>query len=125
MALGSDADIRFRDGRSFDREFSFEANGRAAALGFSISVDAICLRLRLPEALWSELVNEFGPQSRAMRTARVHDQAVHGPYLKAVDNSSAREWLAQLMLAALGNEAIAKSISLVKPPAISLTVPPI
>jgi hypothetical protein len=112
MALGSDADIRFRDGRSFNKEFSFEADGTAAALGFSISVDAMCFRLRFPEALWSELGDEFGPLYSAMRTARFHDQAVHGPYLGGVDNSFAREWLAQLMLATLANEAIAKSISL-------------
>jgi DEAD/DEAH box helicase/Helicase conserved C-terminal domain len=112
MALGSDAGIRFRDGRSLNKEFSFEVDGAVAALGFSIAVDAMCLRLRLREALWSDLGDESGLRYRAMRTARFHDQAVHGPYLEAVDNPFAREWLAHLLLATLSNEAIAKSISL-------------
>ena len=109
IALGSDASIRFRDGRSLNKQFSFEADGAAAALGFSIAVDGMCLRLRLPEALWSDLGDG---SERAIRTARFHDLAVDGPYLEAVDNPFAREWLAHLLLAALSNEAIAKSISL-------------
>ena len=112
MALGSDAGIRFRDGRALNKEFSFEADGVVAALGFSIAVDAMCLKLRFPEALWSDLGDEAGSRCRAMRTARFHDQAVHGPHLATVDNPFAREWLAHLMLATLSNEAIAKSISL-------------
>jgi hypothetical protein len=43
-----------------------------------------------------------------MRTARFHHQAVFGPYLEAVENSFAQEWLAHLMLAAISNEAIAR-----------------
>lgn len=112
MALGSDADVRFRDGGSLKKEFHFEVDGAAAALGFTLSVDAMCLRLRFPEALWSNLGPESGPRYRALRTARFHHQAVHGPLLGAVDNPFARDWLAQLLLAAISNEAIAKSISL-------------
>ena len=112
MALGSDAGIRFRNGGSLTKEFHFEVHGAAAALGFSLAVDAMCIRLRFPEALWSNLGDEPDPRYRAMRTARFHHQAVHGAFLEAVDNSFAREWLAHLMLAALSNEAIARGISL-------------
>ena len=48
MALGSDAGIRFRDGRALNKEFSFEADGVVAALGFSIAVDAMCLKTPVP-----------------------------------------------------------------------------
>ncbi|WP_162815566.1 protein DpdJ [Microvirga aerophila] len=112
MALGSDAVLRFRDGSSLNKDFSFEVNGTAAALGFSLAVDALCIRLRFPEALWSDLGEETSQRYRAMRTARFHHEAIYGPYLRAVDNPFAREWLAHLLLATLSNEAIAKLISL-------------
>lgn len=112
MALGSSADIRFRDGTSYRKEFDFEMEGGVAALGFNLAVDAFCFRLRFPKALWSNLGDESDLRSRATRTARFHYQARNGPCLEAVDNVFAREWLAQLLLSALSNEAIAKSISL-------------
>lgn len=112
MALGSDAGIRFRDGRSLNKEFHFEVDGQAAALGFSLAVDAMSIRLRFPDALWSNLGEEADPRYRAMRTARFHHEAVHGPFLEAVDNPFARDWLAHLVLAALSNEAMARGIPL-------------
>lgn len=112
MAIGSDAALRFRDGRSANKRFDFEKGGDWVALGFQLSVDAFCLRLRHPDALWSNLGEESGPRYRAMRTARFHDQARIGPDLSMVDNPFARAWLAHLLLAALSNEAIAKAISL-------------
>lgn len=112
MALGSDAGIRLRNGGSLSKKFIFEVAGEPAALGFSLTVDAMCLRLRFPEALWSNLGDEADPRYRAMRTARFHQQAVHGPLLQKVDNPFARDWLAHLTLAALSNEAMARCISL-------------
>lgn len=112
MAVGSDAGIRFRDGTSYNKEFSFERGGASAALGFSLGVDAMCIRLRFPDALWSDLGDEASERYRAVRTARFHHQAVNGPFLQSVDNPFAREWLAHLLLAAVSNEAIAKSITL-------------
>lgn len=112
MALGSDAGIRFRDGRSLNKEFHFEVDGQAAALGFSLAVDAMSIRLRFPDALWLNLGEEADPRYRAMRTARFHHEAVHGPFLEAVENPFARDWLAHLVLAALSNEAMARGIPL-------------
>jgi hypothetical protein len=112
FALGSSASIRYRDGTSYNKEFQFEMSGAAAALGFSISVDAFCLRLKFPTELWSDLGRPDDPRYRAMRTARFHDQARNGTYIELVDNVFAREWLAQLLLSAITNEAMAKSISL-------------
>ncbi|MER8972421.1 MULTISPECIES: protein DpdJ [unclassified Mesorhizobium] len=112
MAIGSDASIRYRDGTSYTKKFSYEMAGGAAALGFSFGVDAFCLRLRFPQELWSSLGPDSDSCYRAIRTARFHDQATNGPYLDAVDNHFAREWLAHLLLAAISNEAIAKTIGL-------------
>ena len=96
----------------YTKAFSFEIAGGAAAIGFSIAVDALCIRLRFPDDLWSDLGDAEDPRYRAIRTARFHDQAVRGPYLDSIDNVFAREWLAHLILATISNEAIAKSISL-------------
>ena len=112
VALGSDAAIRYRDGTSYIKSFSFEIAGGAAAIGFSIAVDALCIRLRFPDNLWSDLGGVEDLRYRALRTARFHDEAVHGPFLNSIDNVFAREWLAHLILAAISNEAIAKSIGL-------------
>ncbi|MBL0935972.1 MAG: DEAD/DEAH box helicase [Rhizobiaceae bacterium] len=112
LALGSDAGIRFRDGGSLAKEFHFEVGGEAVALGFSLAVDAMCIRLRFPDALWSNLGAESDPRYRAMRTARFHHLALHGQLGEHVDNLFAREWLAHLMLAALSNESMARGISL-------------
>ena len=42
------------------KDFSFEIDGAPAALGFSIAVDAFCLRLRFPDDLWSDLGDAGG-----------------------------------------------------------------
>lgn len=112
MALGSDAEIRHLDGTSTSKDFYFEADGAPAALGFELTVDALCLKLRFPDALWTSLADTSSALARAMRTARFHHEAQRGPYLHAVDNPFAREWLGQLLLATLVNEAMAKFISL-------------
>ena len=112
MALGSEAEISFQNGQEVRKIFRFKHDDAPAALGFELTVDALRLSVRVPDSLWANLGEADGVLYRAMRTARFHDEAVHGPALAAVDNPFAREWLAQLLLAALSNEAIAKSISL-------------
>lgn len=112
FAVGSAAEIKYRDGNTTQKTFIFETEGSPAAVGFSLGTDALCLRLTYPQSLWSSLGGEDSALYRAMRTARFHHQATRGPYLTSVDNIFAREWLAHLLLAALSNEAMAKSISL-------------
>ncbi|MER8895962.1 protein DpdJ [Mesorhizobium sp. M0676] len=112
FAVASAAEIKYKNGSTAQKTFTFEADGNPAAVGYSLNTDALCLKLAHPEALWSSLGGEGSALYRAMRTARFHHQATRGPYLASVDNVFAREWLAHLLLAALSNEAIAKSISL-------------
>ncbi|RYG32875.1 DEAD/DEAH box helicase, partial [bacterium] len=112
FATTSDAEIKYRDGSSVQKSFVFENDGTAAAIGFNLAADALCLRLSVPEPLWASLGDNSSPLCRAIRTARFHHQATQGPFLAGIDNVFAREWLAHLMLAALSNEAIAKAISL-------------
>ncbi|PWC91870.1 protein DpdJ [Azospirillum sp. TSO5] len=112
MAVGSDAEIRRLDGTSCRKEFSFEMRQGDAALGFSLGVDALCLRLRFPDTLWSDPSLESDLLKQAVRTARFQDMAVVGPSLATVDNRFAREWLAHLLLAAISNEAMASAVGM-------------
>ncbi|MEK9986333.1 MAG: hypothetical protein VW879_16470, partial [Opitutae bacterium] len=112
MALGSNANIRWRNGQSANKKFHFEVEGKEAALGFALSVDAMCIRLRFPDELWSSLGSEQDPRYRAVRTARFHYEATRGKSLDAIENFFAREWLAQLLITAISNEAVASNISL-------------
>ena len=112
FAVASDAEIKYRDGRSVRKTFTFEADEMQAAVGFNIAVDALCLRLSYPPDLWASLGGEESALYRAMRTARFHHQARQGHYLASVDSVFAREWLAQLLLSALSNEAVLKGIPL-------------
>jgi len=112
IGLGSDANILFQDGTSVVKEFYFESDGERVALGFTIAVDALCMRLALPDRLWANLDGDGGQLTRAMRTAYFHHQARHGPLLSAIDNFFAQDWLAQLLLTTLTNEAVAKLIDL-------------
>src|SRR5207248_11289551 len=67
IALGSDAAIRYQDGTSYTKAFSFQVAGGSAAIGFSIAVDALCIRLRFPDSLWSDLGGAEDPCYRAVR----------------------------------------------------------
>jgi hypothetical protein len=112
FAVASAAEIKYRDGISSQKTFTFEVDGDPVAVGFSLDTDALCLKLDYPDAIWSSLGSEDSALYRAIRTARFHHQATRGPYFASVDNIFARAWLAHLLLATLSNEAIAKSISL-------------
>lgn len=112
MALGSDASIQFQDGTTVRKEFHFQHDQQSAALGFALSVDAVRLKLSIPEDLWCETEAAGTPLDRALRTAYFHHEARNGAYLAAVDNPFARDWLAHLLIATLTNEAIAKSINI-------------
>jgi superfamily II DNA or RNA helicase len=112
FAIASHADIRYRDGSSTRKTFTFHDTEAQAAVGFSIAVDALRLSITCPPDLWSSLGTEEDGLYRAIRTARFHDQARQGPFLASVDNVFAREWLAQLLICALTGEAVLKGVSL-------------
>jgi hypothetical protein len=111
MALGSEAAIRFENGQEVRKRFRFTRDDAPVALGFSLSVDALRLAVRPPEHLWADVAAD-DVLRRAVRTARFYDEVSQGVDLAIVDNPFAREWLGQLLLAALSNEAIAKGIGL-------------
>lgn len=112
FAVASHADIRFRDGSTTTKTFTFENQETQAAVGFTLAVDALRLGIACPTDLWSSLGGEDGALYRAIRTARFHHQARQGPFLAAVDNVFAREWLAQILICALTGEAVLKGVTL-------------
>lgn len=77
------------------------ADGTQAAVGFEQEVDAVRVALNLPEA--PELT-ERGSTARSLpawRTAYFRDLVLDDPELSAVCNWFQRDWLQQMMLAAL------------------------
>jgi hypothetical protein len=112
LALGSEADLRMRDGTSVLKSFRFIESGSPAAIGFSLPVDGLCLVLQHPHDLWRTLGGPEDPRARALRIARFHHEAATGAGLSSIDSVFAREWLGQLVVAAITSEAMAQSVSL-------------
>lgn len=113
FATGSQADIQFQAGDSFRSNFTFTQDGSHAALGFSMSVDALRFRLSIPPELWSS-IDSSGATAQALRTKRFFDTAWSGDGgLGIVDNPFARQWLAVIYFAALTHDALTRQVSLV------------
>ncbi|MBV9510099.1 MAG: hypothetical protein JO303_07450, partial [Caulobacteraceae bacterium] len=104
LALGSEADLQIRGQESgLRRRFRFSRDGKPVALGFAIVVDGLRFRLAIPPALWA---SGDGATWRALRTARFFDLAASDEALPEVPNPFARRWLATILFAALGHEAL-------------------
>ena len=111
FAIGSVADIRFRGGDSQRTHFTFIEDDKPAALGFSISVDALRFRLSLPSGLWAD-VDTSTPKGRALRTKRFFDTAWSGEGMEFIKNPFVRQWLAVIYFTALTHDALKRGISL-------------
>lgn len=108
----SRADIQM-DGQVGARvRFGFTHLGEEAALGFSVTCDALRFRLRLPTGLYTRESATSAPMWRAIRTARFFDLAQSGETLGLVDNPFARRWLAEIYLTAIAFDAITRNVSL-------------
>ena len=111
FAIGSVADIQFRDGKSQRTYFTFLEDDKPAALGFSTSVDALRFRLSLPPELWVD-VDTTTPKGRALRTKRFFDIAWSGEGIDFIENPFVRQWLAVIYFSALTHHALKQGVSL-------------
>lgn len=104
FATGSRANIKFSDKRDdLQIDFKFEHQGKPAAFGFSLWVDAVKFDYRLPDFDLASISNNL-ELAAALRTARFlyevsHDEAISSnPFLGS--------WLAETVLAGIGSEAV-------------------
>lgn len=98
MTTGADCEVVRKRGGSQKRTVRYEADGRPAALGFRLDVDAFHVRLR-PLDLTDPAVRAYlaSPQWRSL----AFSQAVaEDATLAEITNTFQREWLAQVYLTA-------------------------
>jgi hypothetical protein len=112
FTCASRADVQMEGQIGARIRFGFQHDGEEAALGFSVTCDALRFRLRLPVAIHGRLTATSGPMWRALRTARFFDLAQSSETLGLVENPFARRWLAEILLTAITFDAMSRNISL-------------
>jgi hypothetical protein len=111
FAVGSNADIRVRQGESYQARFEFSDQGQPAAIGYALNVDAIRIGIRMPDELWRK-VTAHPELERAIRTERFFDDAFAATALLVVDNPFMRSWLTSVYFAALTQHALTRGVGL-------------
>jgi hypothetical protein len=105
-------DVRHVDGREDNAVVTFrDARGRVA-LGFETEVDAVRISTIVPEDLLEDATAPNSEKWRALRVARYYEAAKTGNGFASVANAFARDWLAQIQLAAITCHAARASVSL-------------
>ena len=111
FTIGSVANIQFQGRDSQRQHFTFIENDEAAALGFSVSVDALRFRLSIPPEMWAD-IDTATSEGRALRTKRYFDAASSGEALEFIKNPFVRQWLADIYFSALTHDALKREVSL-------------
>lgn len=111
FALGSNADIKVQGGEGFRTRFDFVDQGRPAAIGYALSVDALRIVVRVPDDIWRR-VHDRPELERAIRTDRFFDPATTAQALPMVENPFMRDWLTSIYFAALTQHALATGLGL-------------
>lgn len=111
FATGSSADIRVKGGDGFQAQFSFSDEGLPAALGYSLSVDALRIGVNIPSDLWQK-VRENTELERAIRTEQFFSLEHTLQSLPTVVNPFMRGWLTNIYFAALTQHALANGVGL-------------
>ncbi|MDC0189758.1 protein DpdJ [Rhodospirillales bacterium] len=107
----SNADIRRPKEEDFRTRINFVRDGVPAALGMSMTVDA--LRIKIPSSFnFLDNLNLTEAAIRGLRTARYLSEAKTGETLSAVANPFLKEWLANIYMTTVIHQAILTSTNL-------------
>jgi hypothetical protein len=114
FALGSRANLKFRDGGELDARVRFVTPDGAApaCVGFVQESDGMVFRFRIPDAFRIGADDHNGDKLRAFRTAYFRHRVMEHPTLGERANVFARERLAQVYLSALTARALERDKSL-------------
>lgn len=112
FARRSRANLRYIDGRTQEKTFSFRLDGEDVAIGFTLSVDGMKLDIKVPDALYHDMNGHISEKWQALRTARYFDLAWSNDVLASVENSFSRDWLARVYLGTLVCNALEAQCSL-------------
>lgn len=113
LAVASRASLAFEDGRRSDSVVTFTSNGKRAALGFQLTVDAIRVRARIPQFFGAE--SAYGRDAasvRSFRTAYFVHSIERDPELIMRANLFQLQWLGQLFLSVLLENALRERIDI-------------
>ena len=112
FAVGSQANVLFRDGTQFDASVQFvnRGDGNPAAVGFTQESDAIAFRFRIPPDLGLGLDHPNRRKLRAFRTAYFRNAVKDDGALGRVANLFQRDWLAQIYLSAVASSALTRNV---------------
>ena len=104
FATGSKAEMKFTDDRDPAQiQFDFIHEQQPASIGFSLWVDAIAFRFRLPDLALSQQADNGGLIA-GLRTARFLDEVRQDQRL--TDNTFLAGWLGEAFLAAVSCQAV-------------------
>jgi hypothetical protein len=108
FATGAEANLRLEEGieRTLKIRFTDEQAKEQAAIGYSLEVDGVAFRYRLPADLSVAPDHPNQPKIRSFRTVYFLHRVQNDEALTALANSFQRDWLGQLYLSALTLRAI-------------------
>jgi hypothetical protein len=108
FALGSEAQVKLRDGGELDSTVRFVTPDGAgpACVGYVQESDGMVFRFRIPDAFRIGLNDPNGEKLRAFRTAYFRHRVLESPALSHHANFFERERLAQVYLSALTARAL-------------------
>lgn len=113
LAVASSASLAFDDGRRADTVVTFTSEGKRAALGFQLAVDAIRVQARVPR--FFDGASGYARDSASVRSFRaayfVH-LIEHDPELNMRANVFQLQWLGQLYLSVLLERALRERIDI-------------
>jgi len=112
FAIGSRADIPRERQDDLRTRFDFQMNDKPASIGFSMSVDALRLRIAVPNDFGNGQKNLTDKKWQGLRTSRFQHLIVESDNLSIVPNPFLRQWLGSIYFSALTFEAIHREISL-------------
>jgi hypothetical protein len=114
FAVGTRANVSFRDGTQLGAVVRFvnQSDSAPAAVGFSIEADAIAFRFRMPADLGLAADHPNQRKVRAFRAAYFRHRVQTEPLLDQFANRFQRDWLAQIYLSALVRLAIESGIGI-------------
>ena len=112
FAMESDATLALINGQSFESTVHFvdgtpdqhsgdPTDSTPVAIGFSIDVDGVCVRIRMPENLFVDADTTNPQKLRALRTSLYRDRVLADPTLDGIANSFRRQWLAEVYMSAI------------------------
>ncbi|KAB8170795.1 DEAD/DEAH box helicase [Streptomyces sp. 3MP-14] len=104
MTVGADCEVAFQKGEGETRRVFYEVQGRPAALGFSMDVDAARFVLRPLETSYAQVRQYLSSaQWRSLAFSYALDE---DPSLAELSNRFQREWLRQIYLTAFALEGL-------------------